>query len=369
MATIKATGLVATVAHPLRERLQRGINQLMYGERDDPYTVLANLGQRLEATLIPGSVFSILVETVSQSLRLPYAAIALNQDDSFTIAASCGSSQEIMTRLPILYQRETIGQLIVASRSPGEAFSRADLRLLESLAQQAGIAAYTVRLNADLQRSRERLVTTREEERRRLRRDLHDGLGPTLAGIMLRVDATRNLLVRDSAAADKILAEMGTQVETVIADIRRLVYELRPPTLDELGLLAALGQHAKQMTQTSGIQITIDGPDPLPSLPAALEVAFYRIGLEALTNVIRHSGASQCEVRLVVMEGICLEIRDNGRGLSSPSLLLPERRIGVGLHSMRERAAELGGTCEIESSPGGGTLVKARLPLPAIETA
>ena len=178
---------------------------------------------------------------------------------------------------------------------------------------------------------------------------------------MLRVDTARNLLTRDAALADKILVDMGSQAEIVIADIRRLVYELRPPSLDELGLISALRHHAKEMMQTSSLHITVDGPERLPLLPAAWEVALYRITLEALTNVIRHSQASQCQVRLGFSGDVSLEIRDNGRGLS------PERRIGVGLNSMQERAAELGGICEIASVPGGGTVVSARLPLPAIE--
>ncbi|MDQ3637789.1 MAG: histidine kinase, partial [Actinomycetota bacterium] len=192
-----ATALVAVLFQPLRSRLQCGVNKLMYGERDEPYKVLSRLGQRLEATLAPEAALGTIVETVAQALKLPFAAIALKQDDGFVTAAEYGASVGEPVALALAYQGENIGQLILAPRAPGEHFTPADRRLLEDLARNAEVAVHTVRLTADLQRSRERLVTTREEERRRLRRDLHDGLGPTLAGLTFGLDAARNLLSRE----------------------------------------------------------------------------------------------------------------------------------------------------------------------------
>ena len=160
----------------------------MYGERDDPYAVFSRLGHRLEATLAPEAVLPTIVETVAQALKLPYAALALKQGEAFITAAAYGRRRS-RSFLPLVYHTETIGQLQVAPRATGDAFTAADRRLLADFAQQAGIAAHAVQLTADLQRSRERLVTTREEERRRLRRDLHDGLGPTLASMTLKLDA------------------------------------------------------------------------------------------------------------------------------------------------------------------------------------
>jgi signal transduction histidine kinase len=357
LISLLATGLIAALAQPLRERVQHIINQLIYGQRDDPYGVLSRLGKRLEATLLPQEALPILVETVALALKLPYAAIALNRNETFVAVASYGLQQDDVIRLPILYQRETIGQLILAPRAPGETFTQADRQLLDHLAGQAGVAAHTVRLTSDLQRSREQLVTTREEERRRLRRDLHDGLGPTLASIMLKLEATRNLLQHDSAAADQVLVDLTNRVALVVADIRRLVYELRPPALDDLGLVTALRQFANQHNVTSGLQISVTAPEALPMLPAALEVAIYRIALEGLTNVIRHAQAMTCQVQITLGDTLALEISDDGRGLSE------EHRSGVGLNSMRERSAELGGTFSITSKPEGGTRVLAQLPL------
>jgi signal transduction histidine kinase len=216
-----------------------------------------------------------------------------------------------------------------------------------------------VRLTADLQRSRERLVTAREEERRRLRRDLHDGLGPALAAQTLKVGAARVLYGRDPGAADRLLGELERDIAAALADIRRLVYNLRPPTLDELGLCAAIRECAAQYhaNGASQLHVAVEAPEHLPNLPAAVEVAAYRITQEALANVARHAGARSCRIRLTPGELLELEIADDGAGLPA------ERRLGVGLMSMRERAEELGGTCSVEAALGGGTLVRAQLPL------
>ncbi len=203
-----ATVLIAVLFQPLRNRLHRAVNRLMFGERDDPYAVLSRLGQRLEATLAPDTVLPILVETVAQALKLPSAAISLMQESTLMIAASYGAAEADMSlRLPLVYQAEQIGELLLAARSPGEAFTPADRRLLDDLARQAGVAAHAVRLTADLQHSRERLVTAREEERRRLRRDLHDGLGPQLAGQVLTLAAVRKLLRQEPETAEALLAQ------------------------------------------------------------------------------------------------------------------------------------------------------------------
>ncbi|MEP7286873.1 MAG: GAF domain-containing protein [Chloroflexota bacterium] len=309
-----------------------------------------------KATLASNDVLPTIVETVAQVLDLPYVAIALKHDDQFVISAKYGLPREDLLRLPLVYQTKTVGELILASRTPDEPFTPADRYLLDELTRQAGIAVHAARLSADLQRSRERLVTTREEERRRLRRDLHDGLGPVLASLMLKLDATRNLLKHDPVAADTLLVELKTQVQSAITDIRRLVYELRPPALDELGLISALRENIMQYNHDNTLRVSFEVPNRLPSLSAALEVAAYRITLEALTNVTRHAQAHNCHIRFTLDDALCLEITDDGYGLAA------EHRAGVGITSMRERAAELGGSCVIKSNERG-TSVIARLPL------
>lgn len=361
LISLIATGAIAVLFQPLRERLQRGVNRLIYGERDEPYAVLSKLGQRLESTLEPNAVLPTIVETVAQALRLPYAAIELvdatGRRTEAVYPPGAAHVASDLVRVPLGYGQETIGDLVLAPRGRGESFTPADRRLLEDFARQAGIAAHSVRLANDLQRSRERLVSAREEERRRIRRDLHDGLGPALASLTLKLDAARNLLPRDQAAADRLLVELKAQTQIAIADIRRLVYDLRPPALDELGLVSAVRERLLQYDSSDGLRVCLDAEEPMPPLPAAVELAAYRIIIEGVTNVVRHASAGACVVSLCLEEALEIRVEDNGRGI--PGAL----HAGVGIASMRERAAELGGLLRIESRQGGGTRLLARLPI------
>ena len=356
--SLLATGLVAVSFQPLRQRLQRAVNRLLYGERDEPYAVLSRLSQRLQATLAPEAVLPTLAETIAQVLKLPYVAVGLQSagESEPQIVAAYGLPAEPVLRWPLTYQAEQVGELRVAPRGPGETFTLAEQRLLRDIAHQAGVAAHAVRLTADLQHSRERLVSALEEERRRLRRDLHDGLGPQLASQTLTLTAARQLLRHDPAQAEALLAEAIKHAQDAITDIRRVVYDLRPPALDDLGLAGALRAQAAGYG-ASGVNFTLSLPDALPPLPAAVEVACYRIAQEALTNVVKHAGARNCALSLTVDGTVTLEVVDDGRGLPL------QRRAGVGLGSMRERASELGGQCLVEPRPAGGTRVLAGLPL------
>jgi len=374
---VVATGLIAVLFTPVRNRLQRSVNRLMYGERDDPYAVLSRLGERLENALAPEVALETVVETVAQALKLPYSAIALKEEERFVTAAGFGPPAGEPIVLPLTHHSEEVGRLMVSPRSSGEAFSSTDLKLLEDLARQAGAAAHAARLTADLRRSRERLVTAREEERRRLRRDLHDGLGPTLGGLTLGLDAARSSLAHDPNTADAVLSELKSRTRDAVTDIRRLVHGLRPPALDDLGLVAAVRQqaarHGPLSSDASGSATRTNGPvfsvgvsqdDNLPLLPAAVEVACYRIAQEAITNVSRHARARNCRVRISPDEHanfLYLEVEDDGVGIPA------DRCAGVGLSSMRERAGELGGTLSVEAVSTGGTRVLARLPLPEKE--
>ena len=379
LTSMLAIGLVAVLVQPLRDRLQRGVNRMMYGERDDPVTVLSRLGQRLEATLAPDAVLPSLVETIAQTLKLPYVAIETVDQrsesqpttDSASIgvsvpAAIYGQPQPDAVRVPLIYQSETIGQLVVSPRALGEALNPMDIHLLENIAHQAGMAVHAVSLTIDLQRSRQRLVTAREEERRRLRRDLHDGLGPNLASQGLKLAAVKQLLEKDPASAVPLLDQVMTQNKSTVEEIRRLVYNLRPPALDELGLVAAIRDYIAGMDGKSTLQIEIaEPPGGLPPLSAAVEVAAYRIVLEGLTNVIRHAHAKHCIIRFSIEQRnsdhiLQVEIQDDGIGLPDTP------RAGVGTRSMRERAEELGGKCIIESSKGNGTRIGVNVPLIAL---
>ncbi|UCD99442.1 MAG: hypothetical protein JSV42_01570 [Chloroflexota bacterium] len=373
--SLLATGLVAVIFQPLRERIQHGVNRLFFGERDDPMLALSNLGEKLETALPPDEVLPTVVRTVASTLKLPYVAISLRENDGMKIAAEFGKAVVETISLPLVYQGERIGQMLVALRSPREPFSPNEMRLLSNVARQAGAAAHAVELTADLRRSRERLVTAREEERRRLRRDLHDGLGPTMASQTLMLDAALDLILGDPTSgqepdlekATKILKELRVQTQENVKNIRQIVYALRPPALDDLGLIPAIETHIEQITRTQNrLHISMEAPvEGLPPLSAAVELAIYRITIEALTNVINHAQARDCTVRISVssvhQQMVNLDVTDDGVGL-------PENlESGIGLSSMRERAEELGGVVKIESSSRMGTRVSVKFPISLVE--
>jgi signal transduction histidine kinase len=288
--------------------------------------------------------------------------VSLLISDEFKVQAERGQPPGPLETFPLIYQGQTIGQLLVSRRSPSEDLNPADRFVLTNIASQAGVIAHSVRLTSALQQSRQQLVTAREEERRRLRRDLHDGLGPQLASQTLTIEAIGRLLETNSEKARDLLGHLKSQSQASIQDIRRLVYDLRPPALDELGLVGALREGTKQHGQLrTEIEITAM-PHPLPTLPAAVEVAVYRITQEAITNVIRHTQAKHCRVDMTVQDHhLDLTISDDGKGYPV------DYHLGIGLNSMRERAEEVGGIIRFDNQPAGGAAVQVRLPLPGDE--
>ncbi|HSR33126.1 MAG TPA: histidine kinase, partial [Anaerolineae bacterium] len=326
LLTLVATGLVAVLFQSLRDRLQHGVNRLLYGHRDEPLEVLARLGQRMEDTFTPELVLPAMVETIALTLKLPYVAIAVQRGVALQAVESYGKPATTPQSYPLTYQGAVIGHLLVARRAPDEAFTASEERLLRNVARQAGTAVYSLQLTADLQRARQQIVTSREEERRRLRRDLHDGLGPSLAAQLLKVGSARALLADRPEMADKLLAEMETDIESTLADVRRIVYDLRPPALDQLGLVGAVRVYAEACESGEigdlhpNLAVRVEVPDALPPLPAAVEVAAYHIAREGLTNVVRHAQARHCTLRLAVDGGengcLRLVIQDDGQGFA-----------------------------------------------------
>jgi signal transduction histidine kinase len=356
VAAAIAAAAAALVLAPLRNVAQRTVNRLMYGDRDDPAGVLARLGTRMQAVMLPGEVLPVVVETVAQSLRLPYVAIDLaDGTGEFRLAAEHGVPVGTVHSEALRHHGDTVGRLRVSERGRDDPLEPADMELIGSLAREVGPAVQAVRLHEDLLRSRAEVVALREDERRRLRRDLHDGLGPTLAAIRLKAGLAAREVPPDSTARG-LLGEIDTEVTTSLADVRRLVEALRPPALDELGLLGAVRSRAAALA--GAMEIDVAGSDPSGPLPAAIETAAYRIVVEAMTNAVRHSDGMRCTVSILIGDdAVELSVRDDGNGLE------PDRTPGVGLRSMRERAAEVGGTLSIQSPPKGGTVITARLAL------
>ncbi len=355
MLAVMGAGVVSYV---VRRPLQQRVDRLLYRKRHYDYRVFSALSQSVQSSVGPDAVLPGIVHAIAVGLKLPHVAIDVGQGDDVIASAAYGHRDHEVLVLRLLHQNEAVGRLTVAPRGVQQRFDAADRRLLEDLGRQVGVVAYALCLTADLQRARERLVTAREEERRRLRRDLHDGLKPALAGVSLGLAAVRNSLGADNPS-DDLLRRLKDELDSAAGDIRRLVYDLRPPALDDLGLVGALRQHASSFgLGPGGMEVVVDAPPEVNALPAAVEVAAYRIGVEALENVRKHAGARRCELVLAVANGnLALEVRDDGRGLDA------RRGLGVGLLAMRERAAELGGTCSVESDCDTGTVVRAVLPI------
>ncbi|MCA1836596.1 MAG: sensor histidine kinase, partial [Actinobacteria bacterium] len=360
VAPLIATALIAVLFQPLRSRLRRVVSQLVFGARDDPYEVLTRLGQQLEATASADAILDGAVATLARTLRLPYAAIELYAMNGERVpAATFGIPTGEPVSIALVHQGTELGRLILDTGPAREQFGPADQRLLDALARQLAVTAHNVQLTLRLQRSLQQTVAAREEERRRLRRDLHDGLGPALAAGTMQLEVARRLVESNPTQAEALLAKLADNQQSLIADLRQLVEGLRPPVLDQLGLVSALQQRSTRFaTGTSPLLIHIDASDNIEPLPAAVEVAAYRIVLESLTNTARHAQATEATVQLRRSDGLLIQVRDNGCGLPD------SYRAGVGLTSIRERATELGGSASITSAPGEGTLVQARLPLP-----
>jgi two-component system, NarL family, sensor kinase len=368
--SLMATGVAALAALPLRDGLQRAVVRLLYGQRDQPVDVMRRLGTRLEWATDPAGAFPAVADTLADAFRLPYVALEVADElGRTTIVAERGSARTTVHILPLVHGGEPVGRLVLGLRSGETAFSDGELALLGDLARQAGAAVHAQRLRDDLARSRQRLVATREEERRRLRRDLHDGLGPALAAVAMRAEAASVHLATRPDEARRDLDMIATEARSAVADLRGLVEGLRPPSLDQLGLVGAIVDLAERLGPTEGADradhaavgplVTVEArPEPLPELPAAVEVAAYRIAIEAVTNAVRHADARTCAVRLTAAERLTIEITDDGHGLDGT-----DWRGGTGLESMRERAAEVGGEVWLAPGQPRGTVVRAELPL------
>jgi len=352
-----AAALVAVAFAPLREWLQREVGRRLFGDRAEPYAALVRLSRELKGPSSPDGVLATLAISVAEALKSPYAAVLPAGDGPSGRRAEHGRRPADglgLVSVELTHGGECVGRLVVAQRGH-QAFSAADLRLLSDLALPIGAALHALHLSVDLHRSRERLVLTVEEERRRLGRDLHDSLGPSLAAISMQVETATSLVHSDPDRAAGLLSDLLDQTEHAVRETRLLAHNHRPPALDALGLVPALEAHIGHLT---AIPVVLAVPRPLPHLPAAIEIAAYRIALEALNNVVAHADARHCGLR-VVHDGhlLVVEVDDDGRGIPG------DHRVGVGQESMRERAEELGGSLMVMTGRSGrGTMVRAVLP-------
>ncbi len=353
-AVVVAAVVVAALTGPLLTRLRAGVDRLMYGDRGRPDVLVGRLAVATAGPHGRQTVLTAAAEALRDALRVPWVSVTVGTDQG-----AAGEPRTAGRSVDIRLGEERLGHLCVGARWDGERLTAADEHALEAAARQLAVTAEAYLLARRLAEARERLVGAREEERRRIRRDLHDGLGPALAGITAALEGLEEMARTDPGAAAAALPGLRAQAREAVVDVRRLVDGLRPPSLDELGLTGTLAEELRRLEHATGVRCPLTAPDGLPALPAAVEVAALRIALEAATNVVRHAAATTCAVALEVGEGaVTVRVDDDGTGLP------PDAVAGVGLGSMRERAEEVGGSCTVGARPGGGTRVAAVLPLP-----
>lgn len=343
---VAASALLAAAA---RDRVQQGVDRMLFGHRHNPYAVVAKVGRDVAAASQPIDALQRLVDGLRSALRLPYVAFT-GQD----ISVAAGTPTHGSRVVPVEALGTTVGELHVGLRARNEKWTPTESAAVTEVAARAGTLAYAAGLVVDVARSRGRIVAAREEERRRLRADLHDGVAPALAGTALQLESLARKLARDhhEEPARAALA-LRDGLRSTVTQLRALTHGLRPPVLDQLGLGGAL----RQLVVGHDLPACTADVGDLGDPPAALEVAAYAIVSEAFSNALRHSAASRIMVSAHVEEAeLVVAVVDNGIGL-------PARpRAGVGTVSMRDRAAEVGGVLDLCLTPGGGTTVRARLP-------
>ncbi|MFT3886992.1 MAG: histidine kinase [Arachnia sp.] len=349
-------GIVVALGAPaLRSRVERGVNWIVYRDPQSPYQVLSGVAESLAGRDVD---FQQVAFDIRRALRLPLVRIVADG-----VEASAGVVDDVPGAQPVEFPiGQTEGVLAAYTRGGDDRLTDVELRLLGDLALQVGTALHQLRLTAELRRSREQLVLAREEERRVIRRVMHDDLAPTLAGISLQTETVRRLLLQEAPPPERamqVLDGIARDARATSEGLRHLSYELRPPALDDRGLIAAIEDVGVSLLP---LRLTVDaalmGDLTATPLPAAVEVAVYRITVEALRNAARHASATSCTVHMRREPGRCLvDVVDDGAGIPAGV------HAGVGVTSMRERATELGGSLYIESLATGGTVVRVQLPI------
>lgn len=362
-------GTAAALGLPHLYRWLRAVlTHRIYGARDDPYELVERIVS-LEPGNDPQLLLKLLARTLSEALHLPFVAISLNEPGR-VMRASYGINEGALHRVALVRGVEEVGFIELDVGHGREPFGQNDRRLLAAIATHAAATVSATTLNLDLQESRARLVASREEERRRIRKDLHDGVGPKLALLSMNLEVIKELISEDPSSAKRLVDAARTRANETISEVRRTVSNLRPAILDELGLEGALDMLTEQTAEAHrhdkagpfAVTLETEPASALEQLPAAVEVAAYRIISEAVNNASRHAQANRCTVHIRVDGNLRISVHDNGQGISD------DATAGTGLTSITERASELGGTANIHSAVCGGTVVTATIPIEPTES-
>ncbi|WP_344214599.1 sensor histidine kinase [Kribbella sancticallisti] len=351
---LAASAVVALLVIPVAKRLRTLVDRLVLGERADPLTLVDRVGAGLEVE--HDDPVASMLEAVASAAGTTYAVV---RDLEGRVVAEVGLAGGAGLDLPLRHRGVQLGTLTIGPRQGSARVTEQDLRLVTALAPHLAVVVGAARLSEELARERTRVTTATLAERDRLRRDLHDGLGPSLAGIALGLQAASAAHRSDPDAVPDLLDRTRAEAEVAVSEIRRVLDGLRPTSLDLRGLEGAVRDTASSlgMGHPGGPAFYLK-TDALPLLPPQVEEAAFRIVAESLTNVARHSAADHCAVRLARANGdLRVLVSDDGRGLS------PGAGSGHGLDSMRRRAADVGGNLLVEPANPHGTLVTAVLPL------
>jgi two-component system, NarL family, sensor kinase len=343
--------LVGLVLRPVGAWVSMRVDRLLYGDRAEPYQLARQLAARLRDGVGPAQVPDVVCQIVVSALRLPAAALEASGGRRLAGVGTVTSGEPVELR----YHGQLVGRLLAAPRAGQDRLDELDRAALQALADLAAPAVSALSLRKELAASRAQLVAAGEVERRRLRRDVHDGLGPSLAAIRLQVETALAVLPPGSPSGS-LLTDAARELREIGAELRRITDDQLPPALERLGLGGALAELIDRLSNPA-LRIELDLPDRLPALAPVVELAAYRIAAEALANAIRHSGGTRATVRLTdAGDGLVLTVTDDGTGIPAGA-----GRTGLGLRSMAERAADLGGTCQVRGGRTGTTLT-ARLP-------
>lgn len=347
---VVAAAAVAVGLAPARDRLQRAVDRLLYGQRRDPLLAVTHLGESVAQTDDADLLAAVLA---SVKLAVQASGVAVLAPDGRELAA-VGAEVHNAESLPLRAGGNNVGVLRVGARGPRDRYSEADRRLLAALAPSVAVVVRALNLAAALKVERDRVVAAATMERERLRRDLHDGLGPSLSGVGLGLQALDDTTrAHDTSTALGLLDRIRSEVSTAIGEVRRILDELRPASLEAMGLVAAVRCHAATVATSLPVDVSAAA---LPVLPAEVETAAYRIAQEALTNAARHSRAQHARIDLATADHtLTITVTDDGVGFTAA----PD---GIGLPSMRARAESVGGHLHIDTGRGG-TTVTAALPL------
>ena len=355
---------VALVLLPLRDRLQGWVDRLVYGARRDPLGAVRRVGASVSA--VSADSLPAIAGSVADAVRASFVAIT-DADGAVLAKAGAGASAEAgadQRRAPLAYPLtvagQQVGELVICPARGESAVPAADARVIAALIAPVAAIVHATQLTRRLAAAHDRTLAAAQQERSRIRRDLHDGLGPSLSGVALGLEAVQAALPGDTQTAAALTARMRTELVGAVEDVRRIIDELRPAALEDVGLVQALQERAASLAarSASGLTIQVRATEPMPGLPEQVEIAAFRIAEEAMTNVLRHARASRCQVCLEVGDELVVSVSDDGVGL--PGQPRPD---GIGLTSMRQRAADLGGSCTVGPAEPSGIIVQARLPL------